>query len=88
MTLNDWHIPSLYEQVKLSSEYERRRQAINEFNEKHKWRKRGLSLIPTKFGISYTALHLNQAGALVHIYMDGSVLVSHGKLYLKKAIEK
>ncbi|GES98695.1 xanthine dehydrogenase [Rhizophagus clarus] len=78
MTLNDWHIPSLYEQVKISSEYVRRRQEINEFNEKHKWRKRGLSLIPTKFGLSFTALHLNQAGALVHIYTDGSVLVSHG----------
>ncbi|PKC10690.1 putative xanthine dehydrogenase [Rhizophagus irregularis] len=78
MKLNDWHIPSMYEQVKISSEYVRRRQEINEFNEKHKWRKRGLSLIPTKFGLSFTALHLNQAGALVHIYIDGSILVSHG----------
>ncbi|CAG8618143.1 10822_t:CDS:10 [Funneliformis mosseae] len=78
MTLKDWHIPSIYEQVKVSSEYEIRRQEINEFNEKHKWRKRGLSLIPTKFGLSFTEFHLNQAGALVHIYTDGSVLVSHG----------
>ncbi len=80
MKLNDWHLPSLYEQVKTSSEYLRRHQEIIKFNEKHKWRKRGLSLIPTKFGLSYTALHLNQAGALVHIYTDGSILVSHGKL--------
>ncbi|KAF7187278.1 Xanthine dehydrogenase, partial [Pseudocercospora fuligena] len=43
-----------------------------------KWKKRGLSIIPTKFGISFTALFLNQAGALVHIYHDGSVLVAHG----------
>ena len=80
MKLNDWHIPSIYEQVKVSSEYEIRRKEIDEFNETHKWRKRGLSLIPTKFGLSYTALHLNQAGALVHIYIDGSILISHGKL--------
>merc|ERR1711964_235177 len=43
-----------------------------------KCKKRGLALIPTKFGISFTALFLNQAGALVHIYHDGSVLVAHG----------
>ena len=44
----------------------------------HRWRKRDLALIPTKFGLSYTALLMNQAGALIHIYQDGSVLVSHG----------
>jgi xanthine dehydrogenase/oxidase len=51
---------------------------VDEFNETHKWKKRGLALIPTKFGISFTAIFLNQAGALVHIYHDGSVLVAHG----------
>src|SRR5262249_38711685 len=55
-----------------------RRAAVDAFNAEHTWRKRGLALIPTKFGISYTALWLNQAGALVHIYHDGSVLVAHG----------
>lgn len=51
---------------------------MDDFNKTHKWKKRGLSIIPTKFGISFTALFLNQAGALVHIYHDGSVLVAHG----------
>ena len=76
--LKDWHIPLMYQQVLTESSYTTRREAITSFNNSHKWRKRGLALIPTKFGISFTALHLNQAGALVHIYHDGSVLVAHG----------
>ncbi|CAG8493602.1 9022_t:CDS:10, partial [Racocetra fulgida] len=74
--LKDWNIPLIYRQVKNDSEFVKRREEINKFNSENKWRKRGLALIPTKFGISYTALHLNQAGALVHIYHDGSVLIS------------
>jgi len=76
--LKDWHVPLMYQQVIDEADYTRRRQAVTEFNRTHKWKKRGLSLIPTKFGISFTALWLNQAGALVHIYHDGSVLVAHG----------
>lgn len=60
------------------SEYYKRKQEVQEFNEKHRWRKRGITMVPTKFGISFTALFLNQAGALINIYSDGSVLVSHG----------
>lgn len=76
--LMDWHVPLMYKQVQEDAEYEKRRAAIVKFNETNKWRQRGLALIPTKFGISFTALFLNQAGALVHIYHDGSVLVAHG----------
>ncbi|TAQ83665.1 hypothetical protein B7494_g8013 [Chlorociboria aeruginascens] len=76
--LKDWHVPIMYKQVQEEASYALRREAVMKFNETHKWRKRGLSLIPTKFGISFTALFLNQAGALVHIYHDGSVLVAHG----------
>ncbi|CAG8551090.1 15786_t:CDS:10 [Acaulospora morrowiae] len=76
--LTDWHVPALYQQVKESSDYVNRRNEIENFNSRNRWRKRGLSLIPTKFGLSYTVYHLNQAGALVLIYKDGSVLVSHG----------
>ncbi|KAL1864392.1 hypothetical protein VTK73DRAFT_5912 [Phialemonium thermophilum] len=76
--LTDWHVPLMYEQVKAESGYEARQKAVAEFNASHKWRKRGMALIPTKFGISFTALWFNQAGALVHIYHDGSVLVAHG----------
>lgn len=51
---------------------------VDAFNASHRWKKRGLSIIPTKYGISFTALFFNQAGALVHIYQDGSVLLAHG----------
>lgn len=43
-----------------------------------RYRKRGLCVLPTKFGISFTAKFMNQGGALVHVYTDGTVLVSHG----------
>lgn len=76
--LEDWHVPLMMRQVQDESMYAARRAAAARFNEEHGWRKRGLALIPTKFGISFTALFLNQAGGLVHIYHDGSVLVAHG----------
>lgn len=77
-TIQDWHVPLMYKQVQEESDYANRRKAVEEFNASHKWRKRGLAIVPTKFGISFTALWFNQAGALVHIYHDGSVLVAHG----------
>lgn len=76
--IKDWYVPLMYKQVQEESDYARRRAEIEEFNKTHKWNKRGLAIIPTKFGISFTALFLNQAGALVHIYHDGSILVAHG----------
>lgn len=76
--LKDFFVPLMYKQVKEESSYMERRQAVDEYNRTHKWSKRGLAIIPTKFGISFTALFLNQAGALVHVYHDGSVLVAHG----------
>lgn len=76
--LKDWHVPLMYKQVMEESSYKERRKAVDDYNRKHKWSKRGLSIIPTKFGISFGAVFLNQAGALVHVYRDGSVLVAHG----------
>lgn len=76
--LKDWYVPLMWKQVREEIEYEKRRSEIEKFNQEHKWKKRGLSIVPTKFGISFTAIFLNQAGALVHIYHDGSVLVAHG----------
>lgn len=60
------------------SEFAQRKARVELYNKQHRWTKRGLSIIPTKFGISFTATFLNQAGALVHIYTDGSVLITHG----------
>ena len=68
----------MWRELLASSEYDKRRIAVDEFNAKNKYKKRGLTAIPTKFGLSFTARFLNQAGALVHIYTDGSVLLSHG----------
>lgn len=76
--IKDWYVPLMYDQVQTESNYAQRREAIIAHNSSHKWNKRGLAIVPTKFGISFTALFLNQAGALVHIYHDGSVLVAHG----------
>ncbi|CAI4217180.1 unnamed protein product [Parascedosporium putredinis] len=85
-TIKDWHVPLMYQQVLDESQYEKRRLAVTDFNKKAKWRKRGLALIPTKFGISFTALFLNQAGALVHIYHDGSILVAHGGIEMGQGL--
>lgn len=76
--LKDWHVPLMYKQVLEESSYQERREAVEKYNREHKWSKRGLDIVPTKFGISFTAVFLNQAGSLVHIYHDGSVLLAHG----------
>jgi xanthine dehydrogenase/oxidase len=55
-SLKDWHVPIMYKQVLEETDYENRRQAVMKFNAEHKWKKRGLAIIPTKFGISFTAL--------------------------------
>ena len=55
-----------------------RRIAISEFNNTHRTLKKGIALTPVKFGISFTAKHLNQAGALLQINTDGSLLINHG----------
>ena len=76
--LADYHVPQLMSAVREEAGFETRRAAVDAFNQRHRYKKRGLALIPTKFGISFTAIFLNQAGALVHIYHDGSILLSHG----------
>lgn len=65
-------------ELEASSEYARRREEIRAFNAKSPILKKGLSLTPVKFGISFTASFLNQAGALVHVYTDGSIHLNHG----------
>lgn len=77
-TIEDWIGDRVIDQVATEAHYGARRQAVNQFNAQSKNRKRGLALVPLKFGISFTATMLNQGGALVHIYQDGSVSVNHG----------
>jgi xanthine dehydrogenase large subunit len=71
-------IHELVAQLEEESDYRKRREEINAFNAKSTVLKRGLALTPVKFGIAFNVTHFNQAGALVHIYTDGSVLVNHG----------
>ena len=68
----------LFERILASSAYTARREQVNAFNAAHEFTKRGLAVTPVKFGIAFTTTFLNKAGALVHIYADGSVLVNHG----------
>ncbi len=65
-------------ELETSSEYAKRREEIRAFNAKSPILKKGLALTPVKFGISFTASFLNQAGALVHVYTDGSIHLNHG----------
>ncbi|WP_312905650.1 xanthine dehydrogenase molybdopterin binding subunit [Stutzerimonas nitrititolerans] len=65
-------------ELEASSEYAKRREEIRAFNASSPILKKGLSLTPVKFGISFTASFLNQAGALVHVYTDGSIHLNHG----------
>ncbi len=71
-------LPELTAELEATSEYRTRRAAIEAFNAASPVLKKGLALTPVKFGIAFNVTHLNQAGALVHVYVDGSVLVNHG----------
>ncbi|MFQ6006172.1 MAG: xanthine dehydrogenase molybdopterin binding subunit [Woeseia sp.] len=77
-TIDDNIIEDVVSGVERSANYQERRRQIREFNEANEIVKRGIALTPVKFGISFTATHLNQAGALVHVYTDGTVHLNHG----------
>ncbi|MFM2152141.1 MAG: xanthine dehydrogenase molybdopterin binding subunit [Pseudomonadota bacterium] len=76
--VDDFRIPRIVDELVVTSDYAKRRAAIEAFNETSPYVKRGIALQPVQFGISFTHTPLNQAGALVHIYQDGSVQVNHG----------
>lgn len=78
MTVEDNVAPEIIDALVKSSHYVARRDAIRKFNETSPVLKKGISLTPVKFGISFTATHLNQAGALLHVYTDGSAMINHG----------
>ncbi|WP_137175349.1 xanthine dehydrogenase molybdopterin binding subunit [Massilia sp. HP4] len=71
-------IHELVAELETDSDYRARRAAIADYNGSSPVLKKGLALTPLKFGIAFNVTHLNQAGALVHVYVDGSVLVNHG----------
>ena len=77
-TVKDNVIHELVAELEQSSDYYARREAVAVFNRDSPVLRKGLSLTPVKFGISFNVVHFNQAGALVHVYTDGTVLANHG----------
>jgi xanthine dehydrogenase large subunit len=78
MEVEDFILHAMTDRLAETGEYQRRRQAVSDWNAANPVLKRGLALTPVKFGISFTLTHLNQAGALVHVYQDGSIHMNHG----------
>ncbi|SFN63191.1 xanthine dehydrogenase molybdopterin binding subunit [Dokdonella immobilis] len=77
-TIHDFPIPRLWRRLLQTSDFEARRRGIADFNATHAHARRGIAITPVKFGISFNKTEYNQAGALVHIYTDGSVQLNHG----------
>ena len=78
-TVEDYDIAApLIDELERTSSYRARRKEIRLFNERSPIIKRGIALTPVKFGISFTLTHLNQAGALINVYQDGSISLNHG----------
>ncbi|WP_299622256.1 xanthine dehydrogenase molybdopterin binding subunit [uncultured Tateyamaria sp.] len=76
--VEDFVLDRMVDQLVLSSDYQTRRRAVADWNATNPVLKKGIALSPVKFGISFTLTHLNQAGALVHVYADGSIHLNHG----------
>lgn len=77
-TVEQHILKDMITQLELSGDYWSRKQHIKQFNQSSPIIKRGLAMTPVKYGISFTVQHLNQAGALVHVYSDGSIHLNHG----------
>ncbi len=90
-TIEDNILDEVFDRLVATSDYEKRRAEIREFNRANAVLRRGIAITPVKFGISFTSTLLNQAGALVHVYKDGTVHLNHGGtemgqgLYIKVA---
>lgn len=86
MHLWQCNVQRTWNECKESSSYEQRLDLVRQFNKTNKYRKRGIYLMPTKFGIGFGLKHMNQAGALVMVYLDGSVLISHGGMEMGQGL--
>lgn len=76
--VNDQILPRILDELEAGSDYQARRQAVLDWNAKGGVIRKGIAMTPVKFGISFTATWFNQAGALVHVYSDGSIMLNHG----------
>jgi xanthine dehydrogenase large subunit len=78
MSVADNIAPQMLAKLRADARYDARRRQVDAFNAANTVLKKGIALTPVKFGISFTTTHLNQAGALVHVYADGSIQINHG----------
>ncbi len=86
MKIEDNVIHDIFNTLIKKSNYQKRKKEIFNFNNKNKILKKGISITPVKFGISFTTTHLNQGGSLVHIYTDGSVHLNHGGIEMGQGL--
>ena len=86
MKITDNVIEDIFNKLIKKSNYKKRKTEIDNFNKKNKVLKKGIAITPVKFGISFTTTHLNQGGALVHIYTDGSIHLNHGGIEMGQGL--
>ena len=86
MRITDNVIEDIFNKLIKKSNYKKRKAEIDNFNKKNKVLKKGIAITPVKFGISFTTTHLNQGGALVHIYTDGSIHLNHGGIEMGQGL--
>lgn len=79
-------LPEIWKNCRSEAQYEERLKQVQQFNRENKWKKRGLSMTATKMGIGFGPIFFNQGAALVNIYIDGTVLVSHGGIEMGQGI--
>ncbi|XP_077292706.1 xanthine dehydrogenase-like isoform X2 [Arctopsyche grandis] len=85
-TLTHCTLKRCWEECLMKSDYVQRKEKIEQYNKDNKWKKRGICILPTKFGVAFTVKALNQGGALIHVYTDGSVLLTHGGIEMGQGL--
>ncbi|XP_071078978.1 xanthine dehydrogenase/oxidase-like [Haliotis cracherodii] len=86
LPLTKCNIRRCWEECIKQSQYDRRRKEVDLHNSENRWKKKGLAVTPVTFGIGFGVWELNQGGALVHVYKDGSVLVAHGGIEMGQGL--
>jgi xanthine dehydrogenase/oxidase len=85
--LRDCRIGQVWNDMKKKADFESRLDQVHAFNSENRWRKRGISMIPIKYGISYTFVTMNQGSAYIMVYQDGSVVVHHGGVEMGQGLD-
>ncbi|XP_077867721.1 xanthine dehydrogenase/oxidase-like [Saccoglossus kowalevskii] len=84
--MENWKMQQCWDECIKVSDLHNRKTNVALFNKNHQWTKRGISIVPTKLGIGFGCKFLSQAGALVNVYLDGSVLLTHGGIEMGQGI--